>query len=1689
MKKQMKKIVTILLAVIMLTQPALSCVYADELNASEQPAAEVVEAPAETPSAEPAAPEPTADPAPAEPAPADPAEDPAAPEPAAEPAPEAPAEPAPEAPAEPAPEAPAEQASETPAPTPDPVNATQATPDYSISAQPQDVEVKLGGTASFRVSATSPVKNYKWQYSSNNGKTWLRVSFASSMVSKISFVPTIKQNGWLYRCIVTFKNKKTVVSDAAKLTVVKPIRYPAKNFRFAGRTKSDDVTVAAPEGAFPEGTKMSVTEVKLADAQAKIDASEFAGAEVLVAKDISFAYEGKEVQPKEEVQVDMGIGNIKEIKDLDDITVYHIGDDGTVSKVALDPASTIQKLVFTADGFSTFTVTFRPGGRKATIHHGTLINGSFVEFGSGQLENVQCSNTGSAAYPVDLNVSDYPSRYAYLIYDFPGYTYFETHYSTYNGTKIDPILRKDNNNWQRTEYNTNNWRNLGNNDHIYLIYNKKEFSEGYNPESGSSSGGETDYKPDIGKNVSGRKADGTYDITLDVIGDQSHEEIVKARVIVVLDLSRSMNYNWDGGNSTSQSNPSRLTYAKNAIRELADKLLDIKADGNPLVEMGLVTFSDGASIRNFGTSQKQFTSDFTEYYTNVVDRLSVDNCTNWEAGLNAANSLPAATDAKTYIVFVSDGNPTLRISRGDFTDNQLLEESYKGSAFIGGTVDWGAYMHNGLFGTAVDNGDTNTQAANDSIQWCYDISKESAKAITDAQKELYVVSLSSVPRMSDLAEYAGGNYYPGNEPDAFADAMSAIAGKISDELALANVVITDGVTDMTQVQTDALIGNAGDFTYYKAYPLVEGNTNWTYKIGETTYNVPASAIPGADEDYEGTYNGHRIFRRQNKNHAYIYYIEYPWEDAPDATLTESNSVVWNTSSATLEDSVLHSVKFTVWPEQRAYDLIADLSNQVREVTDLTLIEKQQLIVTIGGTPYEYGANGLWGGEINDATLNNMIKNNLASTSFSMKTNTGLSASYTYGGKPASTQVTDYQNGNMSLDDATVKIVKYWHNELDAEDHEAENVSLDILKNNSFYRSVTMGVPQKLGDNEWVQRPTTDIYISCGFLSCDSNGNITLRTSGVDYTVTEPEDFLYYWDLTASVYHPMVVNTVDTMLIRVDEESGLMPDGVTAIPAAAKTLENNKMKETGGYTFYRFGEAEESGEGGGNTSGKQPLYVAQEGGTVIEADNDRRSNLAVRKLVTGEDAPEDALFTFNITLDNPNGLYPESPDYDESYDTMWLSIQSDPDDRSTVVYEGEIEGAEAEVLTLGSDCSNVVYHEADSDHDYAYYTYTYNNKAYTVKAADDGSTRSYYTGFYSFDNGGSVTVKVPAELYICFINMARGTEYTVVEPTEDLPDGFVFTEAVSSALNKEGLTATPAVIDGNTAEGTIDKSNSEYRVVYTNECKGVFYVYHSSDCSVERFPMATGGVEYHAASGTDPGKTFNIFERVFEESAGVQYLYGGYYSDYLGKSEGFDAAAAKDLDYSGDELPKDSDGTPYTYQYIKDSSKAAWTYSKGYGTDGRAMVPSRNTVYYLKEVPTGYLQPYTHYTYYKADLKLAAMWCVTDTDDMCYSGVGFLVKKIDKPAAEDKLYSSLTFKAANSTSTTTITPAKAYKGKGVLDGYLGYADISDCIGSETLVQHYWKTKDNITVFGRIQRTINNGTTTSTLKKTDSPYSAS
>ena len=119
-------------------------------------------------------------------------------------------------------------------------------------------------------------------------------------------------------------------------------------FHYNGVCNGIAVAIQAPEGVFPEGTKTVLAEPS---AESLAAAAAAAGQDVsdLMGVDITFRYDGKEIQPTSAVKVSF---RAAEIADAEISNVYHVSDGGAVQAVTASQSGA--SLGFTADSFSTW---------------------------------------------------------------------------------------------------------------------------------------------------------------------------------------------------------------------------------------------------------------------------------------------------------------------------------------------------------------------------------------------------------------------------------------------------------------------------------------------------------------------------------------------------------------------------------------------------------------------------------------------------------------------------------------------------------------------------------------------------------------------------------------------------------------------------------------------------------------------------------------------------------------------------------------------------------------------------------------------------------------------------------------------------------------------------------------------------------------------------------------------------------------------------------------------------------------------------------------------------------------------------------------------------------------------------------------------------------------------------------------
>jgi len=364
--------------------------------------------------------------------------------------------------------------------------------------------------------------------------------------------------------------------------------------------------------------------------------------------------------------------------------------------------------------------------------------------------------------------------------------------------------------------------------------------------------------------------DGTYTLSLSVTGKSSSStQSSKADVIVVLDTSGSMGdsetsttlsyakvswghendsyglvngayvplthtgWGWNESYSYTDSNGQQQTYtrtryyqtyaettrlaiAKQAVDKLAKQLLANNTTANPdAVQLSLVTF---ASTARAATTPTTDLNTFTGY----VDGTSADGGTNWEDALATANGVKTRDGASVYVIFVSDGDPTFRLSYGSGDGH----DGYEGQTINGKTV----------YGTGNSDDKNNN----------YNAALTQAEAIVTAKKTLYSIGVfGNADKMQNLATDSGAgasNYYKADDETGINAAFASIIAKITNAATYENVVITDGVTSMTSTDADLLNVDSTSFTYTRSDGETYTGPKATYDGKKVTWNMGSTPL-------------------------------------------------------------------------------------------------------------------------------------------------------------------------------------------------------------------------------------------------------------------------------------------------------------------------------------------------------------------------------------------------------------------------------------------------------------------------------------------------------------------------------------------------------------------------------------------------------------------------------------------------------------------------------------------------------------------------------------------------------------------------------------------------------------------------------------------------------------------------------
>ena len=810
--------------------------------------------------------------------------------------------------------------------------------------------------------------------------------------------------------------------------------------------------------------------------------------------------------------------------------------------------------------------------------------------------------------------------------------------------------------------------------------------------------------------------DGTYKLVLTVTGE-SEKKVTKTNVIVILDRSGSMN-------------TQRMTAAKNAVNSLAQTLLGFNGqDGNPndTFELALITFSNVATI-----SQNPTTNYTT--FSAAVNRVNAEGGTNWEDALQEVMNVDFGDNDQTFVIFVSDGNPTFRNTEGNYPNhNNDYNADY--------------YRQYGVWGSGSDSSNT-------TVTRCYEHAVDDAQAIVNAGMTLYTIgAYGNVDRMQDLTTDAGapaGNYYSAANSEQLNAAIAEIMENIQ-RAGISDVTIDDPTTSYvatSSAEVSHLLGvDADSFQYYRS------GSPYSTTANPLTVTGDAGTVILGDQ----------------------------WTDVPpaaQATVDSQGKVSWTLDTTTLggplENGVTYAVTFDVYPSQETLDIIADVKNNPAHYDEL------------------------------DPAIQQYIDRN-----GNLKTNKTATISWKDTREDPATQHTAEIVNPDPVDTTSVEslvVAKEWQNELDG--REAAPINMNVTRD---------------GHNQYLVRLASDntptpwsssVYISIGIMTIH-DGVVSVKASGHDYTFSEPDNMAYYWELDVPVVHPMLINDKKTLLFKIDESEA---------PASLVSATAPATAESGSKTYYKLAWSNEYGSFNG-------YYVVDDSinANSLTATNFRRSALNLTKAVVGADADPDTLFDFTVKVKDSKADDPSSTDTN-SDNYVWFSIKesNDPNKLDFIINDsqntyitgatpetatyrtGETPYGTVESITVAEQDNGYIltlhYAASEDDEGNVIPAYTYDVKAADYTVADGVYT--VYTGYYYAKSEAEIGVKLKAGWNLRFLNLPSESTYTFTEGT--LPESYAF--------DKSELTVgeDSTFSDGQTTTGTIENTNTDYTVKFTNE---------------------------------------------------------------------------------------------------------------------------------------------------------------------------------------------------------------------------------------------------------------------------------
>ena len=464
------------------------------------------------------------------------------------------------------------------------------------------------------------------------------------------------------------------------------------------------------------------------------------------------------------------------------------------------------------------------------------------------------------------------------------------------------------------------------------------------------------------------------------------------------------------------------------------------------------------SFDNKGYDVSGWTTSLDTFKTNINDtsKLTTHTGTNWEAGLRQALDFGTGDGDPTYVIFFTDGMPYGYIQSG-YTDN------YHGN---------------------VNSHYLDMAAANDE-----------ARALLNSGVTLYGIfaygSTSDNNRdlLGRLIDYAYNDttsrstyYKTAADSDDVSEALAAIVDSITQAAGFTNVELTDGITGLTH--TTLINGQAGGFTYYRS----------------------GGKDDDGNEKYDSTANGGRGE------------VWTTADGAPAASFSSATGVTWDLGNLILEDGVTYTVSFTVWPDQDAYDTVAEINNTedpkaAYEALDPAIKSQIQFDESTGKCSLKTNTEA----KAKYTSIKTSTEKKLPTGATSTGTNTwtytdstGKIWTYvknedgTYTGTTTQDKELTYDDvPAISLDKTTMKVKKIWVDNLTNAEDRPLSVDFTIYEDGVTYQTVHLTGEGQTWEAEINIAP--GIYVTPGTHDTDSSGDSAGVMEGAEghvYTIAE-----------------------------------------------------------------------------------------------------------------------------------------------------------------------------------------------------------------------------------------------------------------------------------------------------------------------------------------------------------------------------------------------------------------------------------------------------------------------------------------------------------------------------------------------------------------------------------------------------------